>query len=539
MARLKLLFFALPVLGGWLFFATQGLTWAARHLSEQTATSLDRTAEGVGLKLAQRRSELQAALLKASTSPAYQAAARSAQLSVDATSFKLVRAAVVAALSEEDQREAVVSLTNGASATLVAQGAAEPSATLEGVDPASIPRGEAVGTMRGVSGAPYLFFSLPLGSSGEQGASVLVGAPALSKAAVEKLAQAPGLQSVSVDFEGKSAVAAGVSPGLLAVARKAKVQGLAFFDAQSASVGDVRKAFWLPWAVPVAAVGHKSVAQAPLEVWAALALASEPVAEAQHLVAGGTGGALLLLFLTFMLLRAPKDDGGFVVPGRVEAKESEDKAGPGPSAQAEAPAADGPEAMTPPPHPADPFPEFAPAPPRNPADDFSFGDGLKLAPPPVGVPADETVDAPTRVLNVADVAKLSAPPLPVAAADEDDYGSTRVMAVSKDLMAAAMGTATVEEAEPPMPVRVTGSRPAPTVAAVDDDEQHYQQVFQEFVVTRERCGESPDGMTFDRFAVKLRKNREQLVQKLNCRSVRFQVYVKEGKAAIKASPIRD
>ena len=40
-------------------------------------------------------------------------------------------------------------------------------------------------------------------------------------------------------------------------------------------------------------------------------------------------------------------------------------------------------------------------------------------------------------------------------------------------------------------------------------------------------------------AQKLRKNREQLVQKYACRTVRFAVYVKDGKAALKATPVKD
>jgi hypothetical protein len=46
-------------------------------------------------------------------------------------------------------------------------------------------------------------------------------------------------------------------------------------------------------------------------------------------------------------------------------------------------------------------------------------------------------------------------------------------------------------------------------------------------------------MTYDKFAAKLRKNKEQLVAKDNCKTVRFQVYVKDGKAALKATPVKD
>ncbi len=51
-------------------------------------------------------------------------------------------------------------------------------------------------------------------------------------------------------------------------------------------------------------------------------------------------------------------------------------------------------------------------------------------------------------------------------------------------------------------------------------------------------GEAVEGVTWERFREKLRKNSELLVQKYACRTVRFQVYVKDGKAALKATPVR-
>ena len=72
----------------------------------------------------------------------------------------------------------------------------------------------------------------------------------------------------------------------------------------------------------------------------------------------------------------------------------------------------------------------------------------------------------------------------------------------------------------------------------DPDEEHYKAVFEEFLTVRRRCGEANDGLTFDKFSSRLKKNRDQLVEKYSCRSVRFQVYVKEGKAAVKAVPVR-
>ena len=80
--------------------------------------------------------------------------------------------------------------------------------------------------------------------------------------------------------------------------------------------------------------------------------------------------------------------------------------------------------------------------------------------------------------------------------------------------------------------------PAAPAAPADDEDAHWQEVFQDFIRTREQCGEQSEGLTYERFKVKLESNKAQLVAKYSCRTVRFQVYVKEGKAALKATPIR-
>ena len=89
------------------------------------------------------------------------------------------------------------------------------------------------------------------------------------------------------------------------------------------------------------------------------------------------------------------------------------------------------------------------------------------------------------------------------------------------------------------------SPPAPEPAAApeqlseaQEEERHWEATFDEFLRVREECGEVSDGLTFDRFRVKLEKNKDTLVQKYGCRTVRFQVYVKDGKAALKATPVK-
>ena len=90
------------------------------------------------------------------------------------------------------------------------------------------------------------------------------------------------------------------------------------------------------------------------------------------------------------------------------------------------------------------------------------------------------------------------------------------------------------EAPAPTPVPGRGATPAPT----EGDEAQWRAVHEEFLRVRTGCGESVEGLTWERFRDKLRKNRDALAQKYACRTVRFQVYVKEGKAALKATPVR-
>jgi hypothetical protein len=101
---------------------------------------------------------------------------------------------------------------------------------------------------------------------------------------------------------------------------------------------------------------------------------------------------------------------------------------------------------------------------------------------------------------------------------------------------ARMGASSV----PPPPT----SLPRPPVSPVatsrpsSPEEAHYHEVFEQFLKTKQECGESVAGLTADKFVEKLKKNSADLKKRYNCKSVRFQVYVKNGKAALKATPIK-
>jgi len=89
-----------------------------------------------------------------------------------------------------------------------------------------------------------------------------------------------------------------------------------------------------------------------------------------------------------------------------------------------------------------------------------------------------------------------------------------------------------------VPAAAPPASPAPAPASAADEEQHWREVFRDFVRTRGECGESAEGLTYERFRQKLETNKGALVAKYGCKTVRFQVYVKEGKAALKATPVR-
>jgi hypothetical protein len=73
----------------------------------------------------------------------------------------------------------------------------------------------------------------------------------------------------------------------------------------------------------------------------------------------------------------------------------------------------------------------------------------------------------------------------------------------------------------------------------EEEEAHFRHIFDDFIAKKRDCGESTVGLTRDKFLQKLRDNKANLVAKHNCRTVRFSVYVKDGKAALKATPIRE
>jgi Double sensory domain of two-component sensor kinase len=74
--------------------------------------------------------------------------------------------------------------------------------------------------------------------------------------------------------------------------------------------------------------------------------------------------------------------------------------------------------------------------------------------------------------------------------------------------------------------------------SADDEDAHVREVFDQFVTTKRECGESVAGLTLEKFSQRLHDNRAALMAKHDCRTVRFTVYVKDGKASLRATPIK-
>ena len=131
----------------------------------------------------------------------------------------------------------------------------------------------------------------------------------------------------------------------------------------------------------------------------------------------------------------------------------------------------------------------------------------------------------------------SAPPPPPAAVPRTEITPTPMMSSAVGAFAGP----------PPSPAMVDGVDTADETGRMedgvgpDDDasyEEHIRSVFEEYRATRQRCGESVATLSLEKFRGKLEANRQQLIAKYGCRTARFSVYVKDGKAAIKATPVR-
>jgi hypothetical protein len=178
-------------------------------------------------------------------------------------------------------------------------------------------------------------------------------------------------------------------------------------------------------------------------------------------------------------------------------------------------------AAAPPPRPAPPPPAPAaappapppPVPPKPPAPTSPAG-GLNSTMAGLGV-SGAAVGAPVQASSGLTGMRPQFSPI-----DDEEEGATQVARVPEELIKQS----------------ATGQFSA--LSTGNADEVHFKDVFKQFVATKQQCGEATEGLTYEKFRETLRKNQEKIQQSHGTARVRFTVYVKEGKAALKATPVK-
>lgn len=151
-----------------------------------------------------------------------------------------------------------------------------------------------------------------------------------------------------------------------------------------------------------------------------------------------------------------------------------------------------------------------------------------------GFNPEATVVAPVQEALLARSAREDMTDAVPAFSEADRPDHTVVASVPADLLAqsAREGTSEVQA------LSRSGSQVVRDELLDDSDRAHFKEVYERFIEMRRRCGENTGDLAFERFLTKLTRNRDNLIKKYSCRTVRFQVYEKDGKAALKATPVR-
>ena len=167
----------------------------------------------------------------------------------------------------------------------------------------------------------------------------------------------------------------------------------------------------------------------------------------------------------------------------------------------------------PPSRPGGPAPAVAPPP-----SDFRFNDPGPSRPP---VPAARPGTPPPGMGRPMAPPQPAAPPMSLASSMPASGGMSLGDSLDDDILGAAPAAPAMSE---------------PSGGSADP---YFKSVFDQFVALKKSCGEPTTGLTYGKFAEKLVKNRDDLMAKTGCKEVRFTVYVKDGKAALKATPVKD
>ena len=527
----------------------------------------------VTARIQERRAEIQRALLRVVANPSASKVLESLRNrdAPSTESLKEVRAFLSDALPAEMRPGLVVGLVNGAGA-VVTRGIANVSP--DALEIATLREAGGSGLLREAFGQPHLFHSASISSN-----HLIVGAPLISDAVMESILKEDGLAALGLVRDGKVLQAAGPS---MASVEKATALALST-RAEVVERGQVGRfgPFKLPFltsgdllggSAPIAVASHQALASTPYEVVAVVSVARTMAAIGEpqkfavmgFLLLAGLGAVALALMGSSRQPKEKKTDVAEQPPlstapdeeaPPVELSRKKRKSKPMPQEAASKPLkkneAETTARIAPQREPeaeAEATPrESAPADAAAPAEaasaQFAASGDFQQLPSIASEPVAPAAEPPPRSeeppASAQNGSAPAPPPLPSAAS-----GGNGVPAFAEALFGSLQSSSGALEdpadaktiAAPP---ETTPARGVPVHNGGMAEEAHFQDVFKSFVATRQQCGEPADGLTYEKFAQKLQKNRDQLISRYSCRTVRFQVYVKEGKAALKATPVKD
>lgn len=106
----------------------------------------------------------------------------------------------------------------------------------------------------------------------------------------------------------------------------------------------------------------------------------------------------------------------------------------------------------------------------------------------------------------------------------------------------AIAVASSEDEEPTrLQARFAAPAGAPAgdgAGAHEDEETQWRRVYQDFVALKRQLGEAPQKLTYEKFRGTLQRNKDALMARHGCQRVKFRVYEKQGRAALKASQVK-
>jgi hypothetical protein len=74
--------------------------------------------------------------------------------------------------------------------------------------------------------------------------------------------------------------------------------------------------------------------------------------------------------------------------------------------------------------------------------------------------------------------------------------------------------------------------------SVTAEANHLQELFHEYLKSRQKTGENTAGLSFEKFSEQLGRQKEMIVNRYQCKDVQFSVAVEQGKTKLKAKPVK-